>query len=888
MRTVDFLNHLKTLSIQVRVEGERLICDAPKGALTPELQASLREHKEQIISLLSHINPTHPVQLGPINPGSSTDSVALSAAQQRMWLLEQLAPGSSTYHIPAAFRIHGHLDIAVLEQSLTEIIRRHDILRTTVVAGKNGPVQSIAPTMSHDLAVIDLQAEDDIHSLLSQVSTQPFNLAVGPLLRTRLWKLESEDFIFLVTMHHLISDGWSFTLFWRELETLYTAYLQNEKSPLTALPIQYADYAIWQQKWLEGEHLPQMLNYWQQQLIAPIEAVQLPVDYPGHADSDYQGASYAVIVSPEVTEALKALSRATNVTLFMSLLSMFNVWLYSYSQQSQLLVCSPVAGRHQAETENLIGYFNNIVVFRSDLTGNPTFRELLPRIRQMVLDAYNHQDVPFQHIAALPDLKRISLSRVLFDLQDAAGWSLHLPQLRTAPINIDSETADFDLSLLMEDAGNHLVGSLRYKIGLFKPETIATMWADFETLLTAAVNNPDQPLSNLFPAHSKISTSKGTEAAESQLHAAQQAVSAAVADPVLPTNGLELKLTAIWEDTLGVSPIGVEDNFFDLGGHSLLAVTLATEIEHRLTGQSFPLALLLQAPTIRQLATALRDDNGSEAWSALVPIQPGGRNRPIFFVHAAGGNVLLYYDLAKHLGPNQPVYGLQSQGLDGNQSILTTAEEMAALYIKEIRAVQPEGPYLLGGYCLGGTIAYEMAQQLCAQGQKVDILALFETYNWAKLQPETVVDKIVFLGQKIDFHTRGFLQLSAREKRTFFREKLKVLKDRTQVWRGQWHQIMGKTSTPQNTYHIRLAQLWKVNDDAGDAYQPRSYPGQIIHFRAVKEYKLYQAPALSWEPLAAGGVKSHLLPAYPSATLVEPFVVHVATILSDYLETANR
>ncbi|MEZ4706036.1 MAG: thioesterase domain-containing protein [Caldilineaceae bacterium] len=352
---------------------------------------------------------------------------------------------------------------------------------------------------------------------------------------------------------------------------------------------------------------------------------------------------------------------------------------------------------------------------------------------------------------------------------------------------------------------------------------------------------------------------------------------------------LELQLTNIWQRVLNRPSIGLTDNFFELGGHSLLALQLFAAIEKEITGGAkVPLALLLKAPTVAQLADALRHEGWSDAWSPLVVIKSGAPGKtPLFLVHAAGGNVLVYQDLARKLAVDQPVYGLQSQGLDGVQPLQSSVAEMAALSIREIQSVQPQGPYLLGGYCMGGTIALEMAQQLKAQGHEVALLALFETYNWSHIGAESLFDQIYFWVQKIEFHWRNFLLLNRTQKRTFFSEKLEALKSRSHIWRGVLRAQLGRNADAKSQHDVALAALWNNNDAVSLAYRASNFDGALVLIKAMKEYAIYKRPGLDLAALAQQGATVHTLPVYPAGMLVEPFVDHLAAALQASLNHAQ-
>ena len=345
------------------------------------------------------------------------------------------------------------------------------------------------------------------------------------------------------------------------------------------------------------------------------------------------------------------------------------------------------------------------------------------------------------------------------------------------------------------------------------------------------------------------------------------------------------RLARIWQDLLGVKSIGLDQNYFDLGGDSPLAVQLFAQIEKAFKVK-LPLATLFEAPTIEELAQILRREASAPRWSALVAIQPDG-SRPVFFcVHGAGGNVLIYRDLSQNLGSDQPFYGLQSPGLDGSRPPLTRIEDMAELYVKEIRAVQPYGPYFLGGYCMGGTIAYEMAQQLRAQGEQVALLALFDTMNWYKVPFPSIWGKGYHAGQRLLFHAANFFKLDSAGKAKFFWEKVKVFRTRIPVWRGKLLSKFVKNSPAAKSKSRVLGQIWALNDLAGINYAPQPYPGVITDFRPVKQYRRCNKPALKWDHLAEGGQEIVVLPVYPAGMLVEPFVKHLAVALRKAIDAA--
>jgi thioesterase domain-containing protein/acyl carrier protein len=340
------------------------------------------------------------------------------------------------------------------------------------------------------------------------------------------------------------------------------------------------------------------------------------------------------------------------------------------------------------------------------------------------------------------------------------------------------------------------------------------------------------------------------------------------------------KLVDIWEITLAQRSVSVTDNYFQLGGTSLQAVRLFGQIEEAF-GMSLPLSTLLHAPTIAELSDVISRSGAATPWSCLVEIQPGGLRRPLFCVHGAMGNVLLYRDLARQLGPEQPFYGLQPQGLCGKAPILTRVEDMAALYVHEIQRVQPQAPYFLGGYCGGGTIALEMAQQLYSRGKEVVFLALIDCYNWSNMKRRSVVYDLYFHLQKTLFRCENLLLLDSEQRLRCRQRQLKELAKRTKSWPG----LLIDALTRGRRQRPISIQLCDAMTRAALSYTPKVYPGRIFHFKPMKQYAKYNGPELGWDKIAAGGVEEFVLPVCPPGLLVEPFVRHLADKLRSCLET---
>ena len=1338
------------------------------------------------------------LELSSIQPVPRDGDLPLSFAQQRLWFIDQLDPGNSVYNFPVAVRLKGSLNLAALEQSLNEIVRRHEALRTTFSMVDGQPAQVIASTLTITLPVMDLrelpevQREAGVQRLVVEEARRPFDLARGPLLRARVLQLTDDEQVGLLTMHHIVSDGWSAGILVREMAALYQAYCTESPSPLPELPIQYADFAHWQREWLQGAVLQRQLDYWKKQLDGSPPLLELPEDHPRPPVQTFRGGHQSLLLPKAVGSALKILSREEAATLFMTLLAAFKVLLSCYTRQDDLLVGTPVANRNRLEIEGLIGFFVNALVLRTDLSGNPTFRELVRRVRRVCVDAYAHQDLPFERLVEElhieRDLSRNPLFQVMFVLQNAPLHAVELPGLSLNPVVADGGTTHFDLTLHIVDTEQGLITTAAYNSDLFEADTITRMLAHFQTLLEAITKDPDRHLSDLclltdaqrqqvllgsndvhcgytsdlgihqlfeaqvertpdatalvfedqqltygelncranriarslrksgvgpevpvgvclerslevvisllgvlkaggvylpldpvypkqrigfmledsnaqvlltqksliqgLPEHRArvicvdsdgeaiaresaenptntlqpenlayiIYTSGSTglpkgvlvshgsiaehcrdaekyyqlqptdwvlqfasmsfdlsleqilptlivgarlvvvgrevwRPAEFHSKAAEFGLTvvdlptaywqelvqewAAEPEPVLstqyrlflvggdtmlpevlnlwqqtplrsvrlinaygpteatitatafetrlgnsarlhrvpigrplanreiyildrycnpvpigvpgelhiggrslargylnrpdltaekfipnpfsnmagarmyktgdlarhlpdgnieyigrtdhqvkirgfrielgeieavlaqhpsvcqavvsthqdvrgekrlvayvvsdrehaptasdlrsflkdkvpeymvpsvfmlldslptmpngkadrgalpepdqtrpetqrtfvgPRDDLELQLIGLWEEVLNIRPIGVTDNFFELGGHSLLAVRLFALIDKRL-GKRVPLAALFRGATVEGLAEIVRQNSVSFTPSSLVPIQPGGNKRPLFLVHPAGGHVFPFVGLAQRLGLDQPCYGLQARGVEEGQEPHTRIEDMAACYVEAIRSVQSEGPYLLGGWSMGGEIAFEMAQQLHAHGQSVALLALLDAR--IPSSAENVADE--------DFEA----MLMADVVRYFglsteFSESLALLPHDELLARvleqGKKAGLI-PTDIEASQAH-RLIELCKSDFRASRNYVLRSYPGRVTLFKASEDLSGNLLDAtLGWGDWAEGGVDVQIVPGNHATMVYKPNVETLAEKLAACIDQAQQ
>ncbi|SEM89758.1 non-ribosomal peptide synthetase [Lihuaxuella thermophila] len=442
-------------------------------------------------------------------PVQSRDSLSfpLSFTQQRLWILNQLEPGNPFYNVPSVFRLKGSLDMDALKRTLNEMVRRHEVLRTTFAENEEGqPVQRISPSQQMEMRVMDLRNLDaekrevEKERLIQEEALYSFNLSEGPLFRALLLHLEDDEYLFMVTMHHTVFDGWSLSVFVREMCALYEAFCQGEASPLPLPNVQYADYACWQRERLQGELVEKQLQYWKSKLGGALPVLELPTDRPRPAVQTFKGTYHSILLPVDLYEELKEFSRREGVTLFMTLLAAFKVLLFRYTGLEDIIVGSPTTGREMQELEGLIGPCVNTLALRSDLSGNPTFRDLLAQVRDTSLGAFENQDLPFDRLVEVlqpeRNLRYSPVFQVMFTLQNSLP-AIQMPGLSMEFVPIDCGTAKYEISLDVFEGPEGPTCIFEYNTDLFDKDRIERMASHYQTLLEAIVASPEQRISEL-------------------------------------------------------------------------------------------------------------------------------------------------------------------------------------------------------------------------------------------------------------------------------------------------------------------------------------------------------------------------------------------------------
>jgi amino acid adenylation domain-containing protein len=506
-QVVDLMLRLQNIGCRIWAEDDKLRIRTSKNVLTAELKQEIQTNKAEIVAFLTAATATT-VTAADIPPLPADAPKLLSFAQQRLWLIVQLQGASASYNMPMVLALNGNLNLDALRSSLAYLLNRHASLRMyfPIVAGQpQVAIHNLAEIEA--LTVLDWQHLNEhphspaVRRLIDTEIQTPFDLNTGPLFTAKLLQLPDRKYVLLINMHHIVSDGWSMGVFVRELRQAYPDFAQNHIPNLAPLPIQYTDYATWQRNWLQGEVLTTQINYWKQQLQAAPSLLELPTDYPRPALQSYRGAHYRYSLPPDLTVAIKTLSQQQGASLFMTLLAAFSILLARYSRQQDLCIGSPIANRTQSQTEGLIGFFVNTLILRNHINPDRSFSELLHQTRQTCLDAYAHQDIPFEHLVEQLQPERSMshnpLFQVMFALENNQSPDLSLPELEIEWLPLTYPFAKFDLTLLVMESDRQLDLTWEYATDLFEQSTIQRMAAHFEILLRGIVDRPHQPIHTL-------------------------------------------------------------------------------------------------------------------------------------------------------------------------------------------------------------------------------------------------------------------------------------------------------------------------------------------------------------------------------------------------------
>ncbi|KAG0240651.1 hypothetical protein BGX31_001789 [Mortierella sp. GBA43] len=753
--------------------------------------------------------------LPEIEPVSRDGDLELSFSQQRSWFLTQLDGVSETYHMPVAVRLQGQLDHDAWQRALDTLFARHEALRTVFVTVHSQPRVQLLPAESGiPIRWVDLQGVSDSEAQLKEMSTEeivrPFDFVHGPLVRAFMARLDNDEYFFLLTKHHIISDGWSLVVLQSELSTLYDAYSRGESNPLLPLAVQYPDYASWQRNWLTGDRHEALSSYWRSTLADAPVLLNLPTDRPRPSRQSFTGDRVQIRFDKQFTHSLKQLSQKYGATLFMTIMTAWSVVLSQLSNQDDIIIGSLTANRNHHQIEPLIGFFVNTLALRVDLSGDLTVGQLLERVRDSAVGAQTHQDLPFEQVVdivqPMRSLAHSPLFQVMFIWQSNETPTWHLPGIDAAEAPVNYNVISFDLELQLHEVDGEIVGALGYSTALFDRSTIERQVGYLETVLQAMVADLDRGIKTvelLAPAERNL------------LPQVQNTVQQVPYEA--PQGKIESALEALWMDLLHVDTIGRHDNFFMLGGHSLLATRVVSQIRSIL-GFEVSLGELFEAPTIAQLAPRLLStrNNQENAFNVLLPIKPQGTRRPLFCIHPAFGISWSFIGLTKHLNVEQPVYGLQARGFHNGEQPATTLAEMALDYISQIQEIQAHGPYRLLGYSFGGKVAHAMAAHLEKLGERVDMLAIMDTIpndNPLMSNGQSPETNNLLLGYNVD-----------------------------------------ETPELMRIFLERASYVKSWNDSLSRSHSPPTFGGNMVLFRAIEQNESISC-ATAWKPYVLGEIE---------------------------------
>ncbi|HEX3966891.1 MAG TPA: condensation domain-containing protein [Edaphobacter sp.] len=807
--------------------------------------------------------------------------------QIRFWSLDQMHPGNPALNMPLMWQCRGELNVDVLAMAFTQAVRRHEMLRTTFAMVDGSLAQIIGRAYAVPLPVKDLQrvpsAETSVEAgtLIREHAAYRMDLRNGPLLALKLLKFAPHHHLLLVTMHHIICDGISLGILLRDIAVIYEALMEEKAPALPELPIQFADFAVWQEEWRKSDAARMSLNFWRETLGKDFRRIELPHDASPSAAEDARtdsesGDIETLLISSELAAAAHELCKSQNVTLNILLFSIFCALLYRVTGERDIVVGSPCANRNE-DTEELIGLFMNIQVLRLQIEQGETFRGLLTKVQDWTLGAYENQELPFEELIYDSHFFHRNTSfeiPIFFLYQKSFMVTQQVAGVEIVPLRSMSPGAVFEWMFAIVDRieeGPRL--QLEYNPSYFRSTTIQRYLKSFIALLESAVQNPSARLEEMAPCDDLLvclSENAGGSAgakilqspAVKKIDKSTETIVYSGDRPYTTNDPIEVQLLLLWRSMLGVEKITGDTNVFSLGVSSLSILRLVTRM-NSLYSMGFGLASLISAPTIRMVAELVRRRYAPNTATSLVPIQPVGAKPPLYIVHGAGGNVVNFYSLTTRIGADRPVYGVQAQALEANQPALYRMEDLAAHYLSEIRRVQPRGPYHLLGYSFGGTVVLEMAHQLHKAGETIGLLGMLDTRasNFVQERDSTPsAGKSAPRSRIAGYFRRNLDQNGGKAKLDFFLNDLKERRSRY---------VTALAAKMFSKIPASWKDTYEINSLAQRNYRKTPFPGRLTLFRASKQEEGIPSDN-GWGPIFSGGIEVHEIPGDHWEVLSEP------------------
>jgi thioesterase domain-containing protein len=843
--------------------------------------------------------PAEPQRMSPVG-GQDVFVMPATPSQMRFWWLQHVRQGNRALNMPLAWMCKGRFDQDAAAAAMSNLVERHESLRTTFEVVNGEVSQVIHPPSRVPLPMEDLQQLPEgerkkrAEQLIHDEARIRMDMEKGPLFFARVICMERSEHILLLTIHHSVCDGWSNGVLLRDFAAIYDGLMRKTQPALPELPIQFGDYAVWLDEWRKGPEPAESLDYWRKSIGGNFTPLRITRDFQAQ-QNDGDGEFETLLIPMDLVQKAKEFCATRGITIYMLLLSVYAAMLNRITKQGDLLIGTPSANRRPG-TEDLIGPFSNPQVARFRVADTERFGTLLDEARDWTLGAVSHQDLPFEDLNEdeffAREENQISM-QVYFIYQKAFMQAQHTPLLDIVPIRSVSPGTMFDLMLSIVERAEGPRLQLEFNPSFFRVSTIQSILRLYIRILQQALDDPATELRSLPCLDSCREQSPRAE----QKHASAHEAAAGGVRPIrdaekdsteatpaeqshlAPRDLLELHVADIWSTALGRKNLSIRENFFDLGGRSLAAMRIVSRI-NRMYPVDFGLATLFTGNTIERMAELIRNRLSANTTSSLVPMQPQGAAAPLFIIHGAGGNIVRFYQLAMLIGTDHPIYGIQAQSLLPGQAALLRMEDQAAYYLAEIRKIQPKGPYFFLGYSFGGTTALEIAHQLRASGERVALLGMLDSREKSCFALMHQQDSVkTRLDRRIARFLGNLRDLSFTERATYLWEKF-------------------YTRTLRNTYIATMAMgfrrvpsFLKSTEDVSWVsamnYRPKPWPGRITLFRATVQPDPRLPRDLGWTPFAEDGVEVYELPGDHDLVFREPNIQVLAEQVRIHLERSD-
>jgi amino acid adenylation domain-containing protein len=886
----------------------------------------------RLVSLLERAGINHPTAAAPasaelVASAPPRDNAPVSAQTAYPVEVESTVPQrgiyassrlserlSASYNESMTVRFTGNISAEKMARAMERLVERHDALRASF--DESGGVMKSASAQAVPMPVIDVSSirdstrqEQRLGELVAGETALPFSLPAGPLFRCQMVLLGSDRAAVIFTAHHIVCDGWSLDVLVHDLCAFYSEEISGRRAHLEPAN-SYVDYVKRVTARHRSDEFEDAASYWHGKFTNGFPVLQLPADHPRRARREFIARRLDHPIPASIVRELRAVAARYGCSFFAVLLSSFSIFLARISRQRRFVIALPTAEQPDIGQPGLVGHCVNLLPFAAELRASEAVSTFLKRVQGELLAAHDH--AIFTLVSLLEDLHpvapKLGISPISAGLTNVKRFKpKELPQSGfTVDYGANPKSYEsFEMYLNAVEMEDNLELHCHYDTKLFDDLTIREWLSTLGSIFEDIATDPSQEVLDLAglngadaaPAMEAVCAHSAVRAAVHELRSPVSTLapepprhfSDSQADSTMTEAELLRALLPLWQRVLGRRELGPDDDFFAMGGHSVDAAELFVLIQREL-GCVAPLAILYDASTPRLLARVLSRGSKQEDWQSLVAINRFGNRTPLFLMHAAEGNVLLYRSLAAHLGADQPVFGLQSAGLDGRSAIDGRFEHVARRYVNEIRQVQPHGPYMLGGYCLGGTLALEMAHQLVELGETVGLVALIEIYNirsmrWPLPLHQTLINRFILNPY---YHLHNVVAAEGAGKRAFFTEKLRVeiarIKASTRFrWNGFRRRLsLGSAAAPP------LLSIADIYEQAFAQYDVRPYPGELTVILAKRHLAGFDLPLGGWGEVAQGGIRSFSLPICPRGSLVEPYVRQLAGILRDCLDRARE